>query len=368
VYFPQGLLEQLRAFDDAGQACAIDAIHILHAWPRSVDVSAASIVNCAAGVSKLPSYKRWDAHSVGVYLMRDPRDQVLSVTFRKAKFRRYEDPEATDEQYLQRMARRNVAAYRDYLAVSHHVDVACRYEDLRGDPRPALRRIVQALGREIEDARVDEVAIDHKAETIRAGKGARISNLDGGGRARSWHEVADAAQQRMLHTYLADVIHGLGYAPGDCMGTHVPDGSLPSRTITFRGGAPGPLYQRVDGIWQRLDTAQGTVTVPAGTPVLLRIGIDDPGDLRALDRLGVDDLQALCLAGNDRVDDHAIRHLRGLTGLQTLDLARTPVTDAGLTHLASLERLLQINLADTGTTAPARARLAAQHPQLTIWN
>jgi hypothetical protein len=39
-----------------------------------------------------------------------------------------------------------------------------------------------------------------------------------------------------------------------------------------------------------------------------------------------------------------------LTGLQTLDLARTHVTDAGLTHLAPLERLLQINLADTGTT------------------
>jgi hypothetical protein len=213
VYFPRGLLEQLRAFDDAGQACAIDAIHILHAWPRSVDVSAASIVNCAAGVSKLPSYKRWDAHSVGVYLVRDPRDQVLSVTFRKTKFRRYEDPEATDEQYLQRMARRNVASYRDYLAVSHHVDVACRYEDLRGDARPVLRRILQALGREIDDVRVDQVAIDHNAETIRAGKGARISNLDGGGRARSWHEVADAAQQRMLHTYLADVIHGLGYAP-----------------------------------------------------------------------------------------------------------------------------------------------------------
>jgi hypothetical protein len=55
-----------------------------------------------------------------------------------------------------------------------------------------------------------------------------------------------------------------------------------------------------------------------------------------------------------------------LTGLQTLDLARTHVTDAGLTHLAPLERLLQINLADTGTTAQGRARLAAQLPQLTI--
>jgi hypothetical protein len=361
------LVHDAKATRGSVQACAIDAVHILHAWPRSVDVAAASIVNCAAGVGKLRSYKRWDPRSVGLYLMRDPRDQVLSVSFRKAGFRHYEDPDATDDEYLQRMARRNVASYRDYLAVADHVDVACRYEDLRSDPRPVLRAVLQALGREVDDARVDQVAVDHDAETIRGGKGARISNLDGGGRARPWHEM-DAAQQRMLHMHLVDVIHGLGYVPGDCMGRPLPDSSLPSRTIAFGGGALGPLYQRVDGMWHRLDTAQGAVSVPAGTPVLLRIGSDDPGDLRALGKREGDDLQALCLAGNGDVDDHAIRQLRGLTGLQTLDLARTRVTDAGLAHLVPLERLLQVTLADTGTTAQGRARLAAQLPQLTIWN
>jgi hypothetical protein len=35
-----------------------------------------------------------------------------------------------------------------------------------------------------------------------------------------------------------------------------------------------------------------------------------------------------------RHDDDALRHLSGLTGLRTLDLARTKVTDAGLRHLA----------------------------------
>lgn len=368
VYFPRPLLKRLRAFGNAGVACGVDAVHLLHAWPRSVDVAAASVVNCAAGIGKLPSYKRWDPASVGVYLMRDPRDQVLSVTFRKASFRRYEDPDATDEQYLQRMAGRNVASYRDYLAVADHVDVACKYEDLCSDPRPVLRGILQALGRAIDEQRVNQVAVDHDAERIRAGRGATISNLNRDGRARPWHEVADSAQQRMLHTHLIDVIHGLGYAPGDCMGTHPPDSSLPSRTITFHRSAPGPLYQRVDGMWQRLDTAQGTITVPAGTPVLLRIGTDDPDNVRALDKHGGDDVQALCLAGNNGVNDRAIRHLRGLTGLQTLDLARTRVTDAGLTHLASLDRLLQLNLADTRTTAQGRARLAARRSQLTIWD
>jgi hypothetical protein len=56
-------------------------------------------------------------------------------------------------------------------------------------------------------------------------------------------------------------------------------------------------------MWHRLDPAQGTVTVPDGTSVLLHIGSDDPGDLRALGKFGGDGLQALCLAGNGAVDD-----------------------------------------------------------------
>jgi hypothetical protein len=119
-------------------------------------------------------------------------------------------------------------------------------------------------------------------------------------------------------------------------------------------------------MWHRLDPAQGTVTVPAGTSVLLHIGSDDLGDLPALGKRGGDDLQGALPGRQRRCRRPAIRHLRGLTGLQTLDLARTHVTDAGLTHLAPLERLLQINLANTGTTAHGRARLAAQLPQLTI--
>jgi hypothetical protein len=108
--------------------------------------------------------------------------------------------------------------------------------------------------------------------------------------------------------------------------------------------------------------------VPAGTRVLLRIGADNPGDLHALASCGSNDLQVLCLAGNAGVDDQAMRHVHGLSGLRTLDLARTGVTDAGLRPLASLEQLEQINLTDTRTTAQGRARLAAQVPDLTIWH
>jgi hypothetical protein len=363
VYFPQRLLDQLEDVDVAGQACAIDAIHLLHGWPRTTDVWAASIVNCAAGVQKLRRYKRWDPSAVGIYLVRDPRDQVLSVTFRKTGFRRYEAPDASDAEYLQRMARRNAASYEQSLAVSDDIDIRCRYEDLCEQPRPLLRQVLTALDRPVDDAVIERSAVTHDAATIRAGKGARISNLDEGGRARSWREISDPAQRRTLHMHLVDAIHGLGYPPGDCMGTPLPDHTLRARTLPGDGGAPGPLYQRVGGSWIPLDGTDDRA-VGAGVPVMLRIGT---GDLAALARYGGDSVQALCLAANAHVDDEAMRHLSGLTGLRTLDLARTPVTDAGLDHLRHLTQLQQLHLAATGTTPQGRARLTSRMPQLTIW-
>jgi hypothetical protein len=300
---------------------------------------------------------------VGIYLVRDPRDQVLSVTFRKTGFRRYEAPAASDAEYLQRMARRNAASYQQSLAVADDIDIRCRYEDLCEQPRPLLRQVLTALDRPVDDAVIERSAVTHDAATIRAGRGARISNLDEGGRARSWREVSDPAQRRTLHMHLVDAIHGLGYPPGDCMGTPLPDHALPARTLPGDGGAPGPLYQRVGGSWIPLDGG-GDRAVAAGVPVMLRIGT---GDLAALARYGGDSVQALCLAANTHVDDDAMQHLSGLTGLRTLDLARTPVTDAGLDHLRHLTQLQQLHLAATGTTPQGRARLTSRLPQLTIW-
>lgn len=365
VYFPQRLLKHLSDLDVDDQACAIDAIHLLHGWPRTADVWASSIVNCAAGVQKLRLCKGWDPGAVGVYLVRDPRDQVLSVTFRKTGFRRYEDPDASDTEYLQRMAQRNAASYEQSLTVADVIDIRCRYEDLSEQPRPLLRQVLEALDHPIDETVIERSVADHDAANLRAGKGAKVSNLDEGGRARTWQETCDPAQRRTLHMYLVDAIHGLGYPPGDCMGTPLPDHTLPARTLPFDDGPPGRLYQRVDGSWIPLD-GDDDISVAAGVPVLLRIGAQS-GDLAALAQCGTEDVQALCLAANDAVDDDALRHLSGLTDLRTLDLARTRVTDAGLDRLPHLTQLQQLHLAGTDTTPQGRASLSSRLPQLTIW-
>lgn len=367
VYVPRRLLDELDGLSDSDQACAVDAITVLHAWPRSKDVWALGTVNCAAGVRLLTRHRRWFPGAVTVHLRRDPRDQVLSVTFRKPRFRRYVAPGATDDDYLRRMVRRNTTAYRDLRAVADHIDIECRYEALRVDPRPVLRQIIAALGHTVDDDRLERAVIDHDADAIRARGGAAGSNLDEGGHAASWRHLADPARRRILHAGLIDAICGLGYQPGDCMGSHLPDAGLPARTYTFTSGPPGSLYQRVDGTWLPLDATRQALSVAAGVPVLLRIGTDDAVDLRVLRDRGAGDVQALCLAGHPRVDDGALSHATGMTGLQTLDVAGTAVTDDGLLHVAALTGLQQINLADTRTTPHGRSRLAAALPQLTIW-
>ena len=381
VYLPTALLEHVRALPAADQACVVDALHLLHGWPRAADVWASSVVNCAAGVGRLRRCKAWDPDAVAIHLVRDPRDQVLSVTFRKRGFRRYEDPGASDAEYLRRMARRNLASYERSLAVADLIDIRCRYEDLCAQPRPLLRQVQQALGHPVDEAAIDRAAAAHDATAIRAAGGAGGSNLDAGGRARGWRESTDPAQQRTLHMYLADVVDGLGYPLSDCMGTPLPDHSLPARTLRFAGGAPGLLAQRVDGAWRRLDDGGGGqragdgggvaaghhgVAVAAGAPVLLRIGRHH-GDLSGLARCGRDDVQALCLAANDRAGDTVLANLAHMTGLRTLDLARTAVTDVGLAHLHGMHDLQQLHLAGTATTPAGRARLAARLPALTIW-
>lgn len=365
VYLPAALITRLGEFDDADQAAVVDAVHLLHAWPRTPDLVSCGVVNNAAGVNKAPSWKRWDSRAVAFHLLRDPRDQVMSVAFRKQRFRAYEDPEASDLEYLERMSRRNAAAYRAGRAVADQIDVRWRYEDLCDDPRPMLRQVLSLRGRPIDDDLVDEVARRHDAETIRSGEGTKISNLDAAGKARPWHEVADSAQRRILHTGLVDAVHGLGYRPEDCMGMAPPRCTAPQRRMTWIGHAlPGPVYRRHRGQWVALSADDAAVD--ASVPVLLRVGGDDTGDDDAIARLGPDDVQVLCLSGNPRTDDVTMQVVAGLHGLAVLDISGTAVTDAGVRALEALRGLRQLHLDGTTVTPQASRALIEVLPNLTI--
>jgi hypothetical protein len=63
---------------------------------------------------------------------------------------------------------------------------------------------------------------------------------------------------------------------------------------------------------------------------------------------GLTGLRMLILGA--QVTDAGLAHLKGMTGLQTLHLASTQVTDAGLEHLKSLTGLRTLNLSNSKVT------------------
>jgi beta-lactamase regulating signal transducer with metallopeptidase domain/Leucine-rich repeat (LRR) protein len=109
--------------------------------------------------------------------------------------------------------------------------------------------------------------------------------------------------------------------------------------------------------WEYLGQAQGDVHVPAGKRLSLTVNKTAWRDLSALSKLRPDDLYRLYLPAmpvTDRAkpDDKCMPHIAHLTGLKSLALDRTDVTDKGLkyiTNLSSLEYLgLPYRITDKG--------------------
>ncbi|MDX1619907.1 MAG: sulfotransferase [Nitriliruptorales bacterium] len=312
VYFSAELRDRLSAFDREDQQFVADAIQLLHGLPGT-EIEVESTVNSAAGAYELELYKTWDPRAVVVYLFRDPRDQVLSATFRKDEYRTYQAPSADDREYLLRMCARNRADHDRYRALDQRADHEVAYEDLRDDPIPHLTQIAALAGADVSETALSEVAFRHDAANIRAGRVADKGNLDLGGESQGWRQDADRGLRELLHVELAEVIDALGYPLTECL----------------------------------------AVADDVGDPV--RIGADDaaPGG------------RVLCAAGSDRVDDGCVRSI--LTGQpRVLDLSRTAVTEAIVDDLAAAEGLAAVGLVGTDISPERVARLERQRPDLDV--
>jgi len=111
----------------------------------------------------------------------------------------------------------------------------------------------------------------------------------------------------------------------------------------------GTLYERKKGSvdyrdWQRLGNARGMREVFLDTAVRLDVKGTTETEMRFLDALQPDDLQALFLYD---IDDSALVHLAHLNGLQELYLSNTTVSDAGLRRLGSLHGLKRLYIYHT---------------------
>lgn len=315
VYFSAMLREELGKLPRESQRLVTDAVQLLHGLSREPQIEHRSTVNSAAGAYELELYKAWDPRSVVVYLYRDPRDQVLSATFRKDEYRNYQAPGADDVEYLLRMCARNRADHGRYRRLELRADLEISYEDLREEPTRHLERIAEVAGVRVGSDALERVAFRHDAENIRAGKVADKGNLDLGGRARGWQNDASRQLRQILHVELAEVVSSLGYPLVEC--------------ISAADGMGHP---------HRVATQPGARTFRSSVQ---------------------------CAAGLKGLTDRDVLDLLRLEP-EALDLSRTAVTDGAVDALIDAPGLRVLGLAGTSISADSIRRLREARADLIV--
>jgi len=371
VYFPTRLLERMRKLPSHAQAYVADCVHLLHAWPQTDGLEQHSTVNCAAGAHRAGLYRSWDPEAFVVNLYRDPRDQVMSVVFRKHQYRAYEAPDASDDEYLQRKARHNATRHEAYRR-GQPADFECSYEALCASPIETLGDLLERMGTPVAADRLTEVVARHDSGNIRAGTVAPVGNLPST-ESPSWDQSVSEQYARVLHSELVQVVEDLGYSRDECLGRALDGAPLPTDTVCPfpPHRSTGRLYAATPGgeqrTWRPLGPARGRVELPAGHLIALRVAPEDPIHLDALASMHPPSLHALCLAGHPKANDALLRELVALGGLRELDLARTAVTDAGLDDLVELGSLGGLSLRDTAVSTDAAARFGRSHPECAVF-
>jgi hypothetical protein len=334
VYFPPLLLDRIEHLPPAQRGLVVDCLHIVHTFGRrtpprySLDaLGSARAINSAGGTIH-SRYKSWDPQSFVIHMLRDPRDQVVSVTFRKAGYRREVAPEASDDEYLMARAKAAIRSHEAWRDSPIDADFLCRYEDLRSSTADTLNRLNSALGEAVGAGRTAEVAGRFDAGLMQKGLVKPRGNVyldDGQGSKREPNE----RQRALLHAELVEVRAEARYPADDCFGRAL-DPSLGTAKRRLR--APeSATYEAVESLTSR------------------------PPDA----------LDSLCLAGNRALDDYLLGKLaKTLHGLRELDLARTAITVKGLAHLAPLKALESISLIGTPAAESGESALRREGPAL----
>ena len=354
----------------------IDCVHLLHAWSGQPyadqdvrpyhDLADLHVVNSNGDVRPITA-KLTEPGCVFVHLVRDPRDQVLSFTYRKPGARRTYPVEPVED-FLRLMLIFNRVSLNKVLGTPVGPDLVVRYEDLREGAAPALRAIAARAGDPISDEAIEDVAHRHSAAARRKGLATR-GNLSKN--SKTWRQTATAKEKLLMHSGMAEVLDTLGYGLDDCQGQ--PLDFIPlarEHTITVPDGvALGEIHIRRDAAagWERAGAAAGTFTIPAGAMARLRSpGAWTVGLERLPELLPAGCLSSICLAGNLDVTDAFVARLAGLSPLVELDLARTPVTDRCLNALSQTRGLRHVGLVGTAVSADGAARLGETLVDCTI--
>ena len=218
VYFPDKLVSYLASCPPDKSRTLVQAYQLIHGSPEAMALVpyARWVVNTAAGIHRADLYRQWEPRAKVIYLIRDPRDQVLSTTFRKANYRGRVFAEVSDEEYLAMRIRTNVRSFERAMQLQYPPTIKVKYEDLKQDTASILGHIMRGLNQSFNSEVIKQLVNGHSAERIREGSSTKAKgNLDEGGISQGWRRDANGEIVGQLHTYLQDPIFQLGYSiPG----------------------------------------------------------------------------------------------------------------------------------------------------------
>jgi hypothetical protein len=370
VYIPSRLYTEMSDLSSQEQGFVVDCIHIAHTLPHDHEsLPAARFVNPAAG-RQCATHRRWDPRCFVVHLIRDPREQVMSVTFRKSVYREEQFPTISDEEYLIDRAVANAQNYFSWRSATARPDYTCRYENLTSSAASTLEQIVATMGEDVCPDAIQHAAHEYDSNLMRKGVVPHRGNLSSFA-SRSWRKDATEHQRAILHAHLVEVVVHTCYPLDDCLGTPLALKPCPvARRLQFGDATnAGAVFIRGGTAsndnamsWTRLGDTSGPLTVPADMIAKLRVheATSEEAIAEMIALLPQNGVESLCLAGNENLSNHLLEFvLECLPGLRELDISRTPVTNdaaASIERLSHLEGLsaLETRMSDLALTELSR--------------
>ncbi len=213
IYIPTGMLYLYQRFRNQEAKDLIWSVMMLHAWGLT-DPEADfeyEFVNSARSIFSYDILKEiWPAGRF-VYLIRDPRDQILSVTYRKMKYRGELKPGISDRSYLLYNAKKNAKINREFKRIENSSICITKYEDLKQDTVGELKKIVDYFLLDIADPEIVSAVYRNSAENMRSGKVKMRGNLDEGGVARHWKNILSDKDKKLIKPIVGKILLELGY-------------------------------------------------------------------------------------------------------------------------------------------------------------
>jgi hypothetical protein len=203
IYIPPGVSYLYRKLKTPHMSEAIWAIMLLHSCGYSDDPMNFDheFVNSARSIKDFDILQAIWPKGKFIFLVRDPRDQVLSVTYRKADYRKAIAPDKNNLEYLLYNAKKYMKLYKlykYYCSKYPNIIYTIKYEDLKKDTCDELIKLRDNFKMSNANEEIAKSVFDNDAENMRTGKVKKRGNLDEGGLAKDWRSLLTEKERNSI--------------------------------------------------------------------------------------------------------------------------------------------------------------------------